>query len=116
MALFGGETKEEKKARKQAEADAKQAEKDAKQAEKDLAALRKFGLEGLQYQEDIASVKNIVTELSGTGMMEFGIALGGGNDRDIQKNMMYYQRAMIEQNFIMIRQLDRITKLLSEKE
>lgn len=110
MALFG-ESKEEKKARKQAEAEAKQAEKDAKQAEKDLAALRKFGLEGLQYPEDIASVKNIVTELAGTG-----IALGGGNDRDIQKNMMYYQRAMIEQNFIMIRQLDRITKLLSEKE
>ncbi len=108
MALFG-ESKEEKKARKQAEAE-------AKQAEKDLAALRKFGLEGLQYPEDIASVKNIVTELAGTGMMEFGIALGGGNDRDIQKNMMYYQRAMIEQNFIMIRQLDRITKLLSEKE
>lgn len=108
MALFNGETKEEKKARKQAEAE-------AKQEEKNQAALRKFGLEGLQYPEDIESVKNIVTELAGTGMAEFGIALGAGNDRDIQKNMMYYQRAMIEQNFIMIRQLDRITKLLSSK-
>lgn len=108
MALFG-ESREEKKTRKQAEAE-------AKQAEKDLAALRKFGLENLQYPEDIASVKNIMTELLGTGMMELGITLGAGNDRDIQKNMMYYQRAMIEQNFIIIRQLDRITKLLSDKE
>lgn len=47
--------------------------------------------------------------------MELGVALGGGSDRDIQKNQMYYQRALIEQNFIIIRQLDRITKLLSDK-
>lgn len=107
MALFG-ESKEEKKARKLAEAE-------AKQNEKDLAALRKFGLENLENPEDIASVKNIVSELSGTGLVELGISLGGGSDRDIQKNMMYYQRAILEQNFILIRQLDRITKLLSEK-
>ena len=108
MALFNGETKEEKKARKAAEAA-------VKQAEKDQAALRKFGLENLENPEDIASVKNIVTELAGTGLMELGITFGAGNDRDIQKNMMYYQRAIVEQNFIMIRQLDRITKLLSDK-
>ena len=43
MGLFNnsGETKEEKKARRQAEAE-------AKQAEKDLAALRKFGMENLK--------------------------------------------------------------------
>lgn len=105
MALF--ETKDEKKARKQAEAD-------AKQAEKDLAALRKFGMEGLHHPDDVQSVKNIVSELAGTGLMELGITFGGGNDRDIQKNMMYYQRAILEQNFILIRQLDRIEKLLSE--
>lgn len=108
MALFNGESKEEKKARKRAEAE-------MKQAEKDQAALRKFGLEGLRNPEDIASVKNIVSELAGTGLIEIGIAFGGGNDRDIQKNMMYYQRAILEQNFIMIRQLDRIANLLSEK-
>lgn len=108
MSLFNGETKEEKKARKAAEAA-------AKQAEKDQAALRKFGLENLENPEDIASVKNIVTELAGTGLMELGITFGAGNDRDIQKNMMYYQRAIVEQNFIMIRQLDRIAKLLNDR-
>ena len=44
MALFNGETKEEKKARKAAEAA-------AKQAEKDQAALRKFGLESLEREQ-----------------------------------------------------------------
>ena len=108
MALFNGETKEEKKARKAAEAA-------AKQAEKDQAALRKFGLENLENPEDIVSVKTIVGELAGTGLMELGIAFGAGNDRDIQKNMMYSQRAIVEQNFIIIRQLDRIAKLLNDR-
>ena len=104
MGLFNGESKEDKEAKKQAKLD-----------QKNMAMLRKFGLEDLQDPTDIASVKNIVTELTGTGLMELGLTLGGGSDRDIQKNQMYYQRTLIEQNFIIIRQLDRITKLLSDK-
>lgn len=109
MGLFGNsESKDEKKARKQAEAE-------VKQHEKDLSILRKFGMEGLTDSRDIESVKNILAELNGTGLIELGITLGAGNDRDIQKNLMYYQRAILEQNFIIIRQLDRIAKNLSEK-
>lgn len=92
MGLFGGETKEEKQARKERE------------------ILAKFGLEELNNPQDIASIKNIVNELAGTGLMEVGVSLGGGSDRDIQKLQMFYLRAILEQNFIMIRQLDRITK------
>lgn len=103
MELFNNESKEEKAAKKQAKID-----------QKNMELLRKYGLEELQNPVDIASVKNIFNELSGTGLMELGVALGG-SDRDIQKNQMYYQRALIEQNFIIIRQLDRITKLLSDK-
>lgn len=107
--FFGNsESKDEKKARKQAEAE-------AKQHEKDLAILRRFGVEDLSDPRDIESIRNILTELSGTGFIELGITLGAGNDRDIQKNLMYYQRAILEQNFIIIRQLDRIVKNLSEK-
>ena len=106
--LFNGESKEEKAARKQAEAQ-------ARLDQKNLAMLRKYGLEELQNPTDIASIRNIMTELSGTGLMEMGLTFGAGSDRDILKNQMYYQRAMIEQNFIIIRQLDRITKLLSDK-
>lgn len=108
MGLFNGESKEEKAARKQAEVQ-------ARLDQKNLAMLRKYGLEELQNPTDIASIRNIMTELSGTGLMEMGLTFGAGSDRDILKNQMYYQRAMIEQNFIIIRQLDRITKLLSDK-
>lgn len=104
MGLFNNESKEEKAAKKQAKID-----------QKNLELLRRYGLEELQDPADIESVKNIVSELSGTGLMELGITLGGGSDRDIQKNQLYYQRAMLEQNFIIIRQLDRITKLLADK-
>ncbi len=104
MGLFNSESKEEKAAKKQ-----------ARKEQKELEVLRKYGLEELQNPNDIESVKNIVTELSGTGLMELGITLGAGSDRDIQKNQLYYQRALIEQNFIIIRQLDRIAKLLDDK-
>lgn len=99
MALFGGkekETKEEKEARKERE------------------LLEKYGLQNLTNVEDIASVRKIVSELSGTGLMELGIALGGGNEKDVLKNQLYYQRAIVEQNFILIRQLDRIASLLEK--
>lgn len=101
MALFGGskekETKEEKKARKQQE------------------MLEKYGMQDLSNAEDIESVRKIVAELAGTGMMETGITLGSGNEKDILRVQLYYQRALLEQNFIMIRQLDRIAKSLENK-
>ena len=98
MALFGNkETKDEKAERKQ------------------RAMLEKYGLQTLSDPEDIASIKTIVSELAGTGLMEVGLALGAGNDRDIQKTQLAYQRTLVEQNFIMIRQLDRIASLLEDK-
>lgn len=99
MALFGNnkETKEEKAARKERE------------------LLEKYGLENLTDPQDIESVKKIVSELAGTGLMEAGITLGGGNEKDILKTQLYYQRSILEQNFILIRQLDRISSLLEKK-
>lgn len=81
-------------------------------AEKEQKMLDKFGLGNLRNQDDINSVRKIVQELSGTGFMEFGATLGGGGE---QKAQMYYQRAMLEQNFIIIRQLDRIATMLESK-
>lgn len=81
-------------------------------AEKEQKMLDKFGLGNLRNQDDINSVRKIVQELSGTGFMEFGAMLGSGGE---QKAQMYYQRAMLEQNFIIIRQLDRIAMMLESK-
>ena len=52
MGLFNGESKEEKAARKQAEAQ-------ARLDQKNLAMLRKYGLEELQNPTDIASIRTL---------------------------------------------------------
>lgn len=98
MALFGGnkETKEEKAARKKQE------------------MLDKYRLGDISDPDDIQSVQKIVTELMGTGMMEFGATLAPNVNTNTQIQI-YYQRAILEQNFIIIRQLDRIAKLLSKE-
>ena len=95
MALFGKEkeTKEEKQARKEQE------------------TLVKYGLDTLTDQTDIDSVKKIVSELVGTGLMEVGMKLSMGAKPEDQLQVQY-QRVLMEQNFIIIRQLDRLNKLL----
>ena len=94
MALFGGkEAKEEKAARKQQE------------------MLKKYRLEELSDPADLESVKRIVAELFGTDVFELD-ALLTGDVRNMTRNQMYYQRALVEQNFIIIRMLDRINKKL----
>ncbi|MDD6788822.1 MAG: hypothetical protein PUE04_01805 [Lachnospira sp.] len=93
-------------------------DKEAKREEKRRAAIQKtletYRLTSLTDPDDIASVADIVSDLYGTGGMQLGVTLGGGNDRDLQKIQMYYQRAIIEQNFIIIRQLDRLNKKLEK--
>lgn len=84
-------------------------------AEKERKMLAKYGLEDLKNESDVQSVRKIASELLGTGMMESGATLGGGSEKDLLKIQMYYQRTILEQNFIMIRQLDRIASLLEEK-
>lgn len=98
MALFGGnkETKEEKTARKQQE------------------MLDKYRLGDISDPDDIQSVQKIVMELTGTGILEFGATLAPNVNTNSQIQT-YYQRAILEQNFIIIRQLDRISKLLSKE-
>ena len=91
MALFGAkETKEDKVARKT------------------QAMMEKYGLEYLD-QKDLESVRNIGYALMGNGMIEFGTALSGSGV-DVAK--MSYLRALVEQNWIIIRQLDRLNKKL----
>ena len=93
MALFGGESKEEKKARK---------------AE---ALLQKFGLQELSDPRDLESVKSISQNLMGNGLIELGTALQG-NGADAAK--MTYLHALTEQNWIIIRQLDKLNKALKK--
>lgn len=90
-------------------------QKAAEQEAKTQRMLETYGLTGLTNPVDIASVRTIVNGLMGTGMMQTGMALSM-NGTPQQVLPVYYQRAILEQNWIIIRQLDRIAALLeSEK-
>lgn len=80
---------------------------------KEDALLARYGLESLHHPEDIKSVKKIAEELVGTGLMETSLKIGMAKI-EVQLPISL-QRAIMEQNFIMIRQLDRISRLLEEK-
>lgn len=95
MAIFGKdkESKEEKEARKVTE------------------LLEKYGLENIS-DKDIESIRRILNELAGTQLMKTGSLLSGmKTEEQIKVN---YLSALFEQNWIMIRQLDRIAKLLEK--
>ena len=93
MALFSKENKEDKAARKAAE------------------LLERFGLEELQDERDLEAVKVIAMEMAGNGLIEFGTALSGKVE-DVAK--ISYLRAVLEQNWIIIRQLDRLNRNLTK--
>lgn len=89
-------------------------EKAAKEKEKAQKLLRKYGLEGLTDQKDVDSVRAIFYELMGTGTMKAGMALSlSGKPYEVLP--VHYQKAIIEQNWIIIRQLDRLCKLMEPK-
>lgn len=94
MAIFGSkESKEEKEARKVAE------------------LLSRYGLEEISDPKDKDSIKAIAQSLAGNNLITFGTTLSGKAE-DVAK--LTYLSALIEQNWIVIRQLDRISKLLDK--
>ena len=81
--------------------------KDDKKAEKLQKLMHKYHLENLDPEYSDA-IKDINTELIGTGLGEFGITL---SMTDLSKTLpIYYLKAIIEQNWIIIRQLEAIKK------
>jgi len=94
MGLFGGkESKEDKQERKTQE------------------LLSKYGLSNLSVNYADA-VKSISTELAGTGAIEVGSLLSGMKSEEILKTS--YLNALVQQNWIIIRQLDEISKKLDK--
>ena len=77
--------------------------------------LAKYGVQDLSDPEDQKSVERIATEMAGTGMMETGMKLSlGFGEKTSALLTVYYLRTIMEQNWIMIRQLDRIARSLEE--
>ena len=86
--------------------------KEEKQERKELEIFQKYGLDDLTDPRDLASAKKIVSELVGTGLMETGMKLSMAKAED--QLQVSYQRAIMEQNFIIIRQLAKLTELLNK--
>lgn len=80
--------------------------------QKEQEALERFGLQNLSNPSDIASVQKIINELVGSGLMEAGLKIGLAKT-EVQLPISL-QRAMVEQNWIIIRQLDRISQQLDK--
>ena len=89
MALFNNSAKEDKKAAKVE------------------ALLEKYGLQELKDPRDVASVRAIALSLMGNKLIELGTALSGSGE-DAAK--LSYLSAIVEQNWIIIRLLDKLTK------
>ena len=88
-------------------------QKEKERMEKERKVLEQYGVEDLADPADLASVQKIAQELIGSGLMEAGLKISMAKP-EVQLPVSY-QRAIMEQNFIIIRQLDKIAKLLSEK-
>ena len=71
--------------------------------------MQKYGLENIS-KVDAESIERILGDLAGKNLMRTGLALSGVKAEDQVK--MDYLSAMMEQNWIIIRQLDRISKIL----
>lgn len=61
--------------------------------------------------KDLEAIKDINSELLGTGMMEFGTLLTGKAEDNVK---ISYLNTLIQQNWIIIRQLDEISKKLNQ--
>ncbi len=85
-------------------------EKQAEREEKLNKVMSKYELNELEDKYKNA-VKSINAELSGTGMMEFGNMISF-DEKTAARINTYYLNALIQQNWIIIRQLNDISKKL----
>ena len=93
MALFGGPSKEEKQ---------------AQELEK---FMHRYHLDDLD-PRDLETVRSIANDLAGNGMLKLGIGLSG-KPEDSAK--ITYLSALVQQNWLIINQLARISKQLENR-
>ena len=89
-----------------------QEEKEAKAAAKAQRMMAKYGLENIDPQY-IDAVRTISNELAGSGLIDFGGFLAN-DDKATNRAQTQYVHAIMEQNFIIIRQLDQIAYMLEQ--
>jgi hypothetical protein len=88
--------------------------REEKQERKDQKILEKYGLEYMSDPVDADSLRKISNQLMGTGFLDAGLKLSLGTKPE-ESLKVSYLRALVEQNFIIIRQLDRISAALDKE-
>lgn len=81
-----------------------------KKAEKMREIAKKYHLDDIN-PKDLEAIQNINYELMGTGLMEFGTLLTGKSEDNVK---IAYLNTLIQQNWIIIRQLDEISKKIDQ--
>lgn len=76
------------------------------------ALMQQYGLSEVDAKDKEILLK-VVNNLTGMGLMKAGIALSFGKAAD--QVTIGYLAAMVEQNFIIIRQLDKLRKAMEDK-
>lgn len=78
-----------------------------KQKERAQKIIDKYGLDGLNDDKDYENVCRIAYELMGTGLQEAGLRISmQGKPHEVLP--VYYLKTLVEQNWIIIRQLDKL--------
>ena len=80
-----------------------------KQMAKMQKLIEKYGIGDMTDPRDFASAQKIAWNLAGNKMIELGAALQG---RGTDAAKLSYMNALVEQNFVIIRQLDKIARKL----
>lgn len=83
------------------------ANKEDKKEQRANELMTKYGLDHMTDEADRESVKKVINDIVGSSVMEMGALLTGSGADATQIGCL---RALIEQNFIIIRQLDRLSK------
>ena len=99
MGLFGGETKEDKKAKKQQEEMQK--------------FMEKYNLNQVK-EDDLVVLRRIANDLAGNGFLKAGMALSFAKAEEQAK--VTYLSALVEQNWLMIKLLSEINDKLDKIE
>lgn len=81
--------------------------KDEKQAQKMQELMQKYGLEDVSDPHTAEALRKIALTMTTSGMMSFSAGLTGKSEDMAKIDCL---RAIIEQNFIIIRQLDKLSK------
>lgn len=86
-------------------------QKKADKIAKSERILQQFGLSGLD-EIDADSVRWVSGELTGNGLLEFSSLLSGAKSSELIMNSCL--RALVEQNWILLRQLNKMNNQLEE--